>query len=874
MIKRFADRLLRWYCHPDYYPDISGDLEELYLRNRQSKAGWTGWRHFWQVLLLFRPSLLRPFGQQFLPNDTGMFKNYLKISLRNLARHKVYTGINIIGLAVGLGAFLLINQYLQFEKSYDRYFRHSDQLYRLTTDQVVEGVLGTRDAMSFYPSAKALMEEIPEVVNGTVTRKFSELTFQKGDQLITERGVIAADSNFLNIFPYPLVYGNPEKQLADPNTLVLTESKARKYFGNENPVGKTIHIFSGHDKAFKVTGVIKDSPQNTHYRFDVLMSISTIRERLERDGWSGFNYYTYLQLAPDADMQKIESMLPDLSGKYIGEENTLRFNLQPVPGIHLYSDFTFEPEAHGSAKSVRFLTIISIFILLIAWVNYINLSTARAVDRAKEVGLRKVIGAQKRQLISQFLMESFLINFLGALVALIAAQLMIPSFNQLVGKEVIHQVWNTHFLINLGIFFLMGTFLSGFYPALVLSGFKPVSILKGKFRNSKSGVVLRKSLVVLQFTASFILIAGTFIVYMQVRFMQSRDIGISTDQVIGFSNPRPAGDWDAFREKKLAFLDEVRKHHAVLGAARMSNLPGGGSSDINSSSGGIKIVGLTERLDATTYIQSIDENVMDLLDMQLISGRNFLRNSQADSNSVIVNEAFVTRFGLPVTDDLLHQKIQFGRDAENDKYSIIGVMKDVNRSTLKKTVEPTVYMTWSDPGNSIVKLSAENLQAGVEHVENTWNLFFPTESFNYNFLDQRYAQLYDEDKRFGSVFGVFSVFAILVASLGLFGLASFLAMQRTKEVGVRKVLGASVSQIVSIFYKDFVKLIGMSVVLGGIVTYYGISFWLRTYAYRIDFPWIVIGIATLILLTFAFITVGYQTYKVAILNPAQTLKYE
>lgn len=875
MIKRLADRLLSGYCHPDYYADISGDLEELYQRNKEKGIRGAGWRHLYQVVLLFRLSLIKPIGQNLVLKNSGMFGNYFKISIRNLVKHKTYTFINIIGLAVGLGAFLLIRQYISYEKSYDRYFENARQVYRLTTDQVVDGVLGTRDAMSFYPSGKALTDELPEVMGSTATRKYGQVTFKNGENLINEKGVIAADSNYLDIFPYKLIHGSREEQLREPNTLVLTESKAKMYFGDENPVGRTIHVYSGHDKTFKVTGVIEDSPQNTHYRFDILMSISTIQERLDRDAWNGFNYYTYLKLSRDVDLEKIQSLLPDLSKKYIGEESSLRFNIQPVTDIHLYSDFTFEPEAHGNAKSVNFLTIISIFILLIAWVNYINLSTARAVDRAKEVGLRKVIGARRVQLISQFLLESFMINLMGALLALLFAQLILPYFNDLVGKQVVENVWNhPDFLLNLAFFFLLGTCISGFYPALVLSGFKPVAVLKGKFRNSVRGVVLRKGLVVVQFTASFILIAGTFIVYMQVQYMQSRDIGMRTDQVIGFSNPRATTDQEAHSEKKKTFLEELRKHNAILGAARMSNLPGGGSSDVNSSSGGVKIAGITERLEATTYLQSIDENVLDLLEMQLLFGRNFLRNSEADSNAVIVNEAFIERFGLPVTGDLINEKLQFGKDPENTKYPVVGIVKDVNRSSLKSEVEPTVYMIWSDPGNTVVKFSSDNIEAGLTHVEQTWNRFFPTESLNYTFLDDRYARLYEADKRFGSVFAVFSIFALFVASLGLFGLASFLAMQRTKEVGVRKVLGASVPQIIGIFYKDFLILIGISALAGGAITYFGISFWLSNYATRIDFPWFVIGLATVILIVFAFMTVGYQTYRVAILNPARTLKYE
>lgn len=806
-----------------------------------------------------------------------MFKNYLKISYRSLNKHRTFTFINVFGLAIGLAAFLLIDQYIRFEKSYDTFIENSSQLYRLTTDQIVDDAIGTRDAMSFNPSGKVLTEEIPEIINYTTTYKFSETTFKNGENLITEKMVIAADSNFLKLFSYQLLSGDPKLQLSEPNTIVLTKSKAEKYFGNENPVGKEIYLYSDFNKPFKVTGVIQDIPENTHYHFDILVSLNTIKEFLAEENWNGYNYYTYLQLTPNADIDKINTLLPDLSKKYIGEDASLVFNIQPVLDIHLHSEKTYEPEVHGDIKAVNVLMIISIFILIIAWVNYVNLATAKAVDRAKEVGLRKVIGARKKQLILQFLIEALIINFLGGLIALGLIELMLPYFNILVGREIAISLWsNPDFIIRLLSFFIMGTFISGFYPAIVLSSFKPITVLKGKFRNSKSGIFLRKGLVVTQFAASFILITGTFTVYKQVQYMRSRDLGMKVERVVGFPNPRreQGADPNALLQRKLSFLDELRNSPHIINVARTANLPGGGSSDVNSYGSGVRIVGVSEYLNSTTYIQSLDENTIDLLSMKLLHGRTFIKDLQSDSSSAVVNEAFIERFGLEVSESLLNQKIQFGQNIEGRKFAIVGIIKNIYRGSLKHQVEPTVYFNWKHPGHTLVKLSGQNIPEGLAHIQEIWSKFFPTESLNYNFIDERYERLYEADQRFGNIFTVFSVFAIFVASLGLFGLASFLAMQRTKEVGVRKVLGATVTQIVAIFYKDFLLLIGISVILGIPIVYFGIDTWLNGYANRINFPWELLPLSIVALMVFAFVTVGYQTYRIAVLNPARTLRDE
>ncbi|SNT12666.1 putative ABC transport system permease protein [Ekhidna lutea] len=876
MIKRTADKLFRWFCHPDFYPDIKGDLEEIYKDRVDQKRNLTQVRYALDVFLLFRISLLRPIFKNSMIKDTGMFRNYFKISFRNLMKHKGYTAINVIGVAVGLAAFLLINQYIRFERSYDSFHKDPESIYRLTTDQVVDGQLGTRDAMSFNPSGKIITEEIPEVNAHTLTYNIGSQTIRKGESLINEESVKMADEHFINFFGHTVISGDPKTMLEEPNSIVLTESKARFYFGEEDAVGKTLHLYSSFDEDFKVTGVVRDIPLNTHFKFDMLISISSIKDVLEREGWNAFNYYTYLRIDDGTDIAMLEEKLIPIKNKYLNEGSSLFFNLQPIQDIHLNSSMTFEIEESGSKDAINFLEIISIFILVIAWVNYVNLSTAKAIDRAKEVGLRKVIGAGKKQLRMQFLVEAFLINVIGALVALIIAQIAAPAFNSLVDTPILGDLWkDLTFLKLLGLFTVVGTIISGFYPATFLSNFKIISVLKGKFRNSKSGVGLRKGLVVLQFATSIVLIACTLIVIRQVRYMKSMDKGMNTEQVVAFGNPETMpGDDDKYEEMMGVFKDRLLKESSITSVATSSIIPGGESDEIWSTSGGVKIVGLTDRLEATTYIQVVDNQYFELLDISFIDGRNFIKdNLLDDTTAVIVNQAFLDRFNL-ADQNVLNEKIQFGRDPENDKYNIIGVIKDANRTSLKKSTEPTCYFYDKVQINSLVKLSPKNVAIGLKKIDEIWSEMFPTATLEYSFIDDRFDRLYKEDRRFGAVFSVFSGFALLVAILGLFGLISFIASQRTKEVGVRKVLGASEPHIVGLFYREFIILIGVAALIGVPIVFFGMNSWLDNYAYRINFPWEVIIVAMVVVIICSLITVSARVLKVASLNPANTLKYE
>lgn len=802
-----------------------------------------------------------------------MLSNYLKIGFRNLIKQRSFTVVNVIGLAFGLSSFLLISEYVRFERSYDTFHEEAENLYRLSTLELVNGKVNSKDAMAYQQGARVLYEELPEISNFTTTYTLDGITFRKGTKVFKEKNIVTADTNFLEIFTYPIISGSVRDMLKEPYSIVLTKSKAEFYFGDEDPVGQTIELLDDFNRSCLVTGVIEDVPDNTHYNFDILISHRTLEKRWDFTSWNANNYYGYVVLEEGAEYEQVNNKVRGLSQKYLGEETTSIFDISPVTDIYLKSDYTYESSIPGNENAVIFMSIISIFILIIAWVNYINLSTARAMQRAKEVGMRKVIGAYRRQLLAQFLLESMLVNLVAALVGLLISEAVLPFYNSLIGTTLTSHVWNyPPFMQKLFIFFIIGTLVSGFYPALVLSNFPPITTLKGSFNTSKAGVKLRKGLVIFQFATSIVLIAGTFTVYRQLNFMQSRDLGISIDYVVGLLLP----DFDdeeaeSFLSSVQAFKDEMGSHSAIEAIGATSNLPGGTSADINSTTNEMRLVGISDYIAGTTYMQWNDDHFLEAVGMTLVHGRNFDRTNPADSQAVMVNQAFLRKFDLPDEEKALNEIVDVGWGGG---FRIIGIVKDYNRMSLKAPVEPTVYMPDLNPSNLVIKLKPEQYRVGLDFLEEKWRQHFPDNPIDYSFLDQRFDSLYQQDKRFGEVYLIFSVLAILIATLGLFGLTSFIATQRTKEVGVRKVLGASVPSIIGIFFKDFITLLMIAAIIGVPAVYFSMSLWLEGYAYRIDFPWLFAALAVIIVIAFALLTVGVQTFKVAVLNPANTLKYE
>ncbi|MCA6079221.1 ABC transporter permease [Fulvivirga sedimenti] len=871
MIKKLTERFLMWLLHPDWADDITGDMDELYGRNLSKSKLRAELKYFGQALLLLRPSLVRRF-KIFPNNNTDMFSNYFKIGTRNLLRHKLSTVINVSGLALGLAVFLLISEYVRFESTYDQHLATADNLYRVTSTALINGVSESKDAMASYATGRELQEALPEITNYTATLKFDQgMVIRIDDRLLQENSVISGDSNFFELFPYAILAGNPRTFLSEPNQVVLTKSKAEDYFGSiENTLGKTLKITLTTEREFVVTGVVQDIPKNTHYKFDMILSDPSLTERSDYDNWNYDNYYVYVLLDPGAVVDNLQAKLDEVRFK-IFEEQRARWELGLVTDIHLESDFTFEPEATGNETAIGFLKYISFFILFIAWVNYINLSTARAIVRAKEVGLRKVVGAFRSQLISQFLVEALIINFIAAILAFALVGGISPIFNNLAGKPIMKELWDMHLLLKNGlIFFLIGTFLSGFYPAVVLSRYNPSEVLKGKFRNSQKGILLRKGLVIVQFTASILLITGTLIIQKQLNYMMSKDIGINTDQVISFQPPEVFSEETAY--KSDLFKEELLKHNAVERIGKTSNVPGGDAADINSTTSRLTLDGFPEPFKGTTYLLIVDDGFIPTVDMEILAGRNFNNNQASDSMTLLVNESFLSNYGGLTVEDAIDKQIRFGTDEE--KYRIIGVVKDFNRTSLKSAVEPTILLPSRWPDFFVLKLSVDQIDDGLLHLEKTWDEFYPTMPLDYSFLDARFASLYNEDRRFGNIFLVFSVLAIFIALLGLFGLASYLSSQRTKEVGIRKVLGASTFEVISLFVREFLILVVIAAMISVPLVFLSMESWLENYSFRIDFPWLMAAIGVLVIGIFAIATVIFQINKVARSQPADSLQYE
>lgn len=808
-----------------------------------------------------------------------MLKNYIKTAFRSLLKDKAYSTINILGLSIGLAAFLLIYSYISFERSYDDFHELPDQLYRVTTDNVSDGTIGVRDAMSFAPEGLALKEEMPEVLEYTTTFKwFGTFNVRIGERLFVEKPVIAADNHFLKLFNYPIIAGDRDNPLSEPYSIVLTKTIAQKFFGDENPIGKSILVHSGMDQSFKVTALIDDVPTHTHYKFNMLVSLNSIQSRLDDDGWRGFNYYTYVRLADDVDLPSLQAKMPVISKKFMDPKSTLVFNFQKVKDIHLYSNFTYEPEAHGNAKTVGFLGIIAFSILIIAWVNYINLSTARSMERAREVGMRKVVGATRKHLLFQFLAESFVINFISICLALTFVQLIFPFYSNLLQQSGMPELWDqNHIHWIIGGLLLISTFLSGFYPSLVLSAYQPISILQGKFRTSSKGNVLRRVLVVFQFVASTGLIAGTVIVYNQIDYMRNQNLGIDLNQVVSIADPEfSSGTSEENAQLIDTYKNSLRSVSGVKGVAGASNAPDGGSTFVSSSSGGVKVIGQPDKHDFTIYISRFTWEYPELMGIQLLAGRSFMPDFASDTSSVIINESLMKRLNFVSPEKAVGQRIQRGVNPENTKWNIVGVMKDFNRKSLKHAVEPSMYHYISEGGARymIVKMEGSRAESVMSEVRELYVRKFPDSPFQYAFLDEEFAKSYRDEEQFGTLFGVFASLAIFIACLGLFGLSSFIAVQKTKEIGVRKVLGASIRSIILLLYRNFLVLVLISMLLSVPTIYFVMDSWLDNYNYRISMPWWVFLLSTGALLLISFLTVSFQTLKAATANPVKSLKYE
>ncbi len=807
-----------------------------------------------------------------------MFKNYFKTAWRNLMRHKVYSGINIFGLAIGIACCLLILQYVTYELSYENFQVNRDRIYRVQQDRYDNGKLSTQWAAGAFGVGNAFKDAIPEIKDYVKVVATGNVTTEVQNQPLKIEQVFFASGSFFNIFTYPLLSGDKNTALKEPNTAALSEKTARNIFGTLNVVGKRVEL--NRNSSYLITAVFKDAPDNTQLKPNLLLSYSTfVKMNSDSSGngpetaWEWDGCLTYLLLRKDANINTVEKKFAPVAEKFVGADMkkfnaAVVYKLQPLKAIHLYSHYMMEPGETGDGKTVYLLLGIAFFIVIIAWVNYINLATARAITRAREVGVRKAIGSRRKQLVFQFLSESAMMNGVALVLSILIVMIAIPGFNSLSGQKLSFTLFTKYqFWLSLGALFITGVFLSGLYPAFVLSGFRPIEVLKGNMGGTKQSNILRKSLVVFQFAASLFLLIGTVTVYRQIQYMRKQSLGININQTLVVNAPMVGID-STYPKKMSAFKDELSQNTSIKDITISTSIPG---EPVGWNAGGIKLVGADENTQKQYRVIGVDYDYMKTFDLKLIAGRAFSKSFGGDDSAVIFNRKAIEQLGFNKPEEALNKRIDFwGR-----RYTIVGVTENFHQQSLQDAYEPLILRLI--PGiNGYLSVKTIGADAGktISVVKAEWDKFFPGNTFDYFFLDEHFNDQYKADQRFGQVFGLFTGLAILVACMGLFGLASFTTIQRTKEIGIRKVLGASVFNILKLLYREFALLLVIAFVIAIPVAWLATSTWLQGYAFRIGVHWTYFVLPFITIVFIALVTVSFQSIKAAIANPAKSLRTE
>lgn len=809
-----------------------------------------------------------------------MFSNYLKTAWRNLLKNKVFSLINILGLAIGLSCFLLISMYVLDELSFDKYNLKSERIYRIHSDIRFGGndlvMPVTADIMG-----ATLKKDYPEVEEFTriYTSNGNKLV-KKGAEYINETAVCHADSTLFRVFTLPAIAGDPNTALNEPNTVVITENTAKKYFGTTDAVGKTIETNDNTSTVYKVTAVIKNIPTNSHFNFDFIFSMDNVDYR-----WNSYlshNFFTYLLLRPGADYRALEAKFPQYIEKYVIPEaaqvmevkttadfekagNKLVYSLIPLEKIHLYANRQFDLSPPGNAQYVYIFSAVALFILLIACINFMNLATARSANRAKEVGIRKVLGTGKRQLIAQFLSESTFMSVLALAIAVLIAALVLPLFNEMASKSLtIHTIFEGKYLPILIALPLIVGLVAGSYPAFFLSAFQPIQVLKGKLNmGSKSGS-LRSVLVVVQFSISIVLMISTIVVFRQLNYIQTKNLGFNKDQVLIIN------DVYALNQNADAFKNEVLQIAGVRSGTFSGYLPVSSSwrNDNTFFTSPVPDV----KSGFNMQIWRIDEDYFKTLGLEIEKGRSFSRDFPSDSTAMIINETTAKIMGHP---DPVGKKIYtFNDRREVISFNIIGVVKNFHFETLRSNIGPLCFRLGRSMGLASFKVEAGKVPEILKQVEAKWKAMAPGMPFSHRFLDESFDEMYRVEQRVSNIALTFAILAIIVACLGLFGLASFIAEQRTKEIGIRKVLGLSMEGIVKLLSKDFIKLVLIAFIIASPLAWYFMNSWLEDFAYRVDITWWVFMLAGVLALMIALLTVSFQAVKAALTNPVNSLRAE
>ena len=808
-----------------------------------------------------------------------MLKNYFITAWRNLIKRKAFSFINIAGLSIGISVCFIIMLYVQDELNFDRFNKNADRIVRIVFKADING--GKIYEANVMPQvASAMTKDYPEVEDATRLRVAGAPKISYKGRNFRDDELVFVDPNFFSIFTLPLIEGDVKTALKEPNTLVITKAAAKKYFGNENPIGKTLVFTSNNNEPFKVTGLIDKVPVNSHFQFDLFGSMTGLNEA-KSDSWMGSNFFTYILLKPGSDYKKLEAKLPGMVEKYMGPQiqqqmgvsleqfrkkgNGLGFVLQPLTSIHLYSHSNYELTSPGNVMYVYIFSAIAIFMLLIACINFINLSTASASKRAKEVGVRKVIGSGRLQLVKQFLLESALLTFFALLISYGLIQFLLPVFNDISGKDLSFEfeIRIIAAFIGLGVFV---SIVAGMYPAFFLSSFKPASVLKGKFTGGNNSFGLRSSLVVFQFFISVALIVGTIVVWQQMKYIQHKNLGYNKEQLLTISNSWALGKNERIYKEKM--LKDPRIVNATISAYKPAG-PSGNNNALAYPSG-------RDNEMMRTLEYQVDEQYIPTLGMQLAAGRNFSRDLATDSTAMIVNETAAKAFGWGVNDAIgktIVRKIDKEGKGMDIPFHIVGVVKDFNFKSLHEPITPLLMVLGQDWG-LIFKIKTTDIPGLLSAMKKEWANFQTDEPFTYAFMDNLYNKTYVAEQKTSAILNIFSALTIFVSCLGLFGLITYTAEQRTKEIGIRKVLGADVSQITGMLSKDFIKLVCIAILIAFPISYWAMNKWLQNFAYRINTSWWMFVASGVIALLIALITVSFQAINAATANPVNSLRME
>ncbi len=870
-------RFFRWFCHPDYLEDIEGDLWERFEILVEDMGPRRARRRFvWEVLSLVRPNLIRSVKDLYPYNPLPMYKNYFKIAWRNLLRQKLYSFLNISGLAVGLCSFVLIFMYVQHEFSYDQFVPDADRVYRVYQRQEGNTYLGSDYfALTPAPLSRTLIKEYPEVETAT--------TFQTPKYLINYKEVgfweegLNADPSFFEVFKFDFIQGEASQALQDPSNIVITQSLSRKIFGQGDPIGKTIDVkVHNQEKRFTVTGLIADLPRESSLQFTFVSSIlgsGGYKRDTQEDSehtWENNSYHTFFTLKAGASIRQLEAKFPALLEKYKPKDEDFPFNIsflvQRLSDFHFEAGINFDFGLKGNRQYIQIFSIIALVVLLLACINYMNLAIARSIRRAREVGLRKVIGATRGQLIGQFLGESFLITLLAFVLALLLVQLVLPLFSAMLDRDLL--IWDLYQVRSLGgvlLIILAVALISGSYPAFFMSSLKPHVVIKGKLGRKLSGLGIQKILVIAQYACSIVLIISSLVIYRQSEYVQNKELGYDREHIINIFVQ------DAQIRKKYAVIaEEIQKEPQVVSLTSSDALP----TNIDSSS--LIEQGptdSTQKQEIAIYRNSIGYDFLKVFGIKLLAGRDFSPDYPQDAEKrVIVNETTLKALGWNLEEAVGRKFSRYGDSIPSTE--IIGVVQDFHMHSLHQPIEPLMLFLQGDYFRFIsVKVRPENLSQTLNRIEAIVqaHTVYP---FEYSFLDERFDQLYKTDQKLGEMFGFFTVLSVLIASLGLFGLAAISAKQRTKEIGIRKVLGASIESIVQVLARDFMKMVAWGFVLAVPFAWYFMHRWLEDYAYRISLQWWMFALPGLMAFVIALFTISFQSMKAARANPVESLRNE